>query len=326
MELTWWVVAILGCVGLAMCVAAALLQPMDRDRRRLRLLANVGRLTRLPEYRRAARLRTLSAVVALVLLVLAFGAAVVAAARPTGLPSAAHQSNDAQPQDIMLCVGGPRTDPAVGATLRYFADHVKTFGTQRIGLSTTNRRVVPMTRDYQYAAAQFSKYAAAPEQSADAVMWAPAVSYVDYAGGVEDVLAMCLTGFPSFDQKTAQRRSLIYVGPGSLRAPGETRPVLFTADTVRDLAEAADVQVNVVSTDTTSGALDALARDTGGQFFSADSGVDKHLSEIGSHPPAPTVSADDAAIVKSVETPDIPLLLALAALTGLVLWPLVVRR
>jgi len=69
-ELTWWVVAILGCVGLAMCVAAALLQPMDRDRRRLRLLANVGRLTRLPEYRRAARLRTLSAVVALVLLVL----------------------------------------------------------------------------------------------------------------------------------------------------------------------------------------------------------------------------------------------------------------
>jgi hypothetical protein len=324
-ELTWWVVAILGCIGLAMCVAAALFQPTARERRRLRLLANVGRLTRLPEYRRAARLRTLSAVVALVLLVLAFGAAVLVAARPTGLPSAAHQSGDSQPEDVMLCIGAPSTDPAVGTTLRYFADHVKTFGTQRIGLSTANRRVVPMTRDYQYAAAQFSKYAAASEQSANAVM-SSAVSYVDYAGGVEDVLAMCLTGFPSFDQKTAQRRSLVYVGPGSLREPGETRPVLFTADTVRDMAEAADVQVNVISTDATSGALDALARDTGGLAFSDDSGVTEHLSDIGDHPPAPTVSADDAAVVRSVETPDIPLLLALAALAGLVLWPLVVRR
>jgi hypothetical protein len=325
-ELTWWVAAILGCVGLAICIAAALLQPMDRERRRLRLLANVGRLTRLPEYRRAARLRTLSAVVALILLVLAFGAAVVAAARPTGLPSAAHQSNDARPEDIMLCIGGPSTDPAVGATLRYFADRVKTFGTQRIGLSTDNRRVVPLTRDYQYAAAQFSKYAAASEPSGDALMWAPAVSYADYAGGVEDVLAMCLTGFPSFDQKTAQRRSLIYVGPKSRRAPGETRPVLFTTDAVRDLAEAADVQINIVSAGAASGALDALARDTGGQSFSGDSGVAGDLSEIGDHPPRPTATADDAAVLKSVETPDIPLLLALAALTGLVLWPLVVRR
>ena len=87
MELTWWVVAILGCVALAICIAVVLLQPTQSERRRLRLLANVGRLTRLPEYRRAARLRTLSAVVALVLLVLAFGAAVVAAARPTGSSS-----------------------------------------------------------------------------------------------------------------------------------------------------------------------------------------------------------------------------------------------
>ena len=63
------------------------------------------------------------------------------------------------------------------------------------------------------------------------------MSYVNYAGGVEDVMAMCLTGFPSFDQEPAQRRSLIYVGPGSRRAPGETRPTLFTADAVRGLAE-----------------------------------------------------------------------------------------
>ena len=65
----------------------------------------------------------------------------------------------------MLCMGGPPTDPAVGATLRYFADRVKTFGTQRIGLTSPNRRVVPLTRDYQYAAAQFNKYAVASEPS-----------------------------------------------------------------------------------------------------------------------------------------------------------------
>ena len=230
MELTWWVVAIVGCVGLANCIAAVLLRPMEEERRQLRLLANVGRLTRLPEYRRAARLRTLSAVVAIGLLVVIFGASVVAAARPTGLPAVARQSGSAQPEDIMLCMGGPATEPAVGATLRYFADRVKTFTTQRIGLTSSNPRVVPLTRDYQYAAAQFNEYAGASERSADAVRWAPAVSYVDYAGGVEDVLAMCLTGFPSFDQKTAQRRSLIYVGPGSLRVPGEKRPALFTAD------------------------------------------------------------------------------------------------
>ena len=318
MELTWWVVAIAGCVGLAICIAAVLLRRVDSERRRFRLLANVGRLTRLPEYRRAARLRTLSALVAIALLVVIFSASVVAAARPTGLPSAVHESGAAQPEDIMLCIGGPPTDPAVGATLRYFADRAKTLSTQRIGLTIPDRRVVPLTRDYQYAAAQFSEYAAGSKQLV------AAVTYVDYAGGVEDILAMCLTGFPSFDQKTAQRRSLIYIGPGSRRAPGETRPALFTIDAVRDLAKTADVQVNTVTTGSESGALDALARETGGRSFSGNTDVMAHLSEIRQHPPPPM--ADEAMAVRSTETPDIPMILALTAMAGLVLWPLVVRR
>jgi hypothetical protein len=323
-ELTWWAVAIAGCVGLAACIVTVLLRPMDEERRSLRLLANVGRLTRLPEYRRAARRRTLSAVVAIGLLVVIFGASVVAAARPTGLPAVTRQSGSAQPEDIMLCMGGPATDPAVRATLRYFAEEVQTFTTQRIGLTSPNRRVVPLTRDYQYAAAQFNDYAGASERSADAVRWAPAVSYVDYAGGVQDVMATCLTGFPSFDQKAAQRRSIIYVGPGSRRAPGETRPALFTADSVRDLARTAGVQVNVVITGPESGALDALARDTGGLSFSGNANTTAHLWKIRDHPPPRT--ADEDAVVRLAETPDIPILLALSALAVLVLWPLVVRR
>ncbi len=323
MELTWWVVAIAGCVGLAICIAAVLL-PMGTGHRRVRLLANVGRLTRLPEYRRAARLRTLSAVVAIILLTVIFGASVLAAARPIGLPSTARQSGVAQPEDIMLCMGGPPTDPAVRATLRYFADQVKTFSTQRIGLTSVDRRIVPMTRDYQYAAAQLNDFAAAPEQSGDAAAWAPAVAYVNYAGGVEDVLALCLTGFPAFDQEAAQRRSLIYVGPGSRRAPGDTRPTLFTPDAVHGLAEDAAVQVNVLFTDSGNGALDAVARESGGRSFSPNSNTVADLAEVRDHPPPPTVT--EGAAVRSIETPDVPLVLALVALAGLVLWPLMVRR
>ncbi|MBY0287846.1 MAG: hypothetical protein K2X52_11920 [Mycobacteriaceae bacterium] len=320
MELTWWVVAIAGCLGLACCIAAVLLKPMRTVRRRLRLLANVDRLTRLPEYRRAARLRTLSAVVAIALLTVIFGAAVVAAARPIGLPSAARQSQEAQPEDIMLCMGGPPSDPEVRATLRHFATEVGNFSTQRIGLTTADRRIVPMTRDYQYAAGRFNTYAGG---SGDAGTWAPALDYVNYAGGVEDVLAMCLTGFPPADQSTAPRRSLIYVGPGSLRTPGDSRPALFTPDGVRDLAQEADVQVNLLFTETDNGALDALARESGGRSFPVNSDANADLAEIRDHPPPSTESQNAA--VSVVETPDIPLVLALTALTALVMWPLVVR-
>jgi hypothetical protein len=323
-ELTWWVVAIAGCLGLAICIAVALLKPMNTERRRLRLLANVGRLTRLPEYRRAVRLRTVSALVAIVLLTVIFGASVLTAARPTGLPSTARQSEGVEPEDIMLCMGGEPSDPAIRATLRYFAERVTAFTTQRIGLTSANRRIVPLTRDYQYAAAQFNDFAADSVQAGDDARWTPAVSYVDYAGGVEDVMALCLTGFPSFDQEAAQRRSLIYVGPGSRRDPGETRPALFAADAVRQLVEAGDVQVNVLLTGPGGEVLEALARETGGRAFPENSNTAADLLEIRDNPPPPTASVTAAA--RSVETPDVPLALALVALAGLALWPLVVRR
>ncbi len=312
MELIWWVVAIAGCLGLAICIAAALVKPMRTAPRRLRLLANVDRLTRLPEYRRAVRLRTLSAVVAIALLTIVFGASVIAAARPTGLPSSARQSQGVEPEDIMLCVGAPPTDPTVRATLRYFAAQVQTFTTQRIGLTTIDRRIVPLTRDYQYAAAQLNT-----------ATWGPAVSYVNYAGGVEDVLAMCLTGFPSSDEEVAQRRSLIYVGPGSLRTPGDTRPALFTAGAVFDMASEGQVQINILWTDTADGALDALTRANGGRAYPVDSDTNVDLAEIRDNPPPSTPSQDAA--VSAIETPDIPMILALVALIGLVCWPLVVR-
>ncbi|WP_029117181.1 hypothetical protein [Mycobacterium sp. URHB0044] len=324
MDLTWWPVAIAGCVGLAICIVAVLMLRMAAERRRLLPLANVGRLARLPEYVRAARMRSIATAVTIALLVVMFATTVVAAARPTGLPTAARASAVGQPQDIMVCVGGPVTDPAVSAVLSDVAREVKTFTTERVGLTSPNRRVIPLTRDYQYAAGQFAAYAQ-PRGAAQAAGFAPSVSYSDYAQGVEDVLALCLAGFPSFDEKAAQRRSIIYVGPDALRAPDETRPALFTADRVRDMARTAGIQVNVLVTGADSQKLTAVARDTGGRSVSADADVTTGLADIRTHPPAATATAE-AARTKPTESPDVPLGLALLAAVALAAWPVVMRR
>ena len=325
MELTWLVVVIAGCVGLAICIGAVLLVPMDAERRRPRLLANVARLTGLPEYVRAARLHAVSTAVTIALLLVTFTAAVLAGARPTGLPTSAQESGAAQPEDIMVCVGAPMTDRAVGAVLGYFAEEVTGFGTQRIGLTSPNRRVVPLTRDYQYAAAQFGSYARPADEQGDSARFTAPVTYSDYAASVEDVLALCLAGFPSFDEETAQRRSLIYVGPESLRAADDTRPTLFTADQIGELATTAGVQVNVLLTGASTGTLEALARQTGGRAYPAtDAAV--HLAQIRADPPPPSAVTDQAAVTKRPETPDVPVAVALIALVALALWQAVVRR
>lgn len=321
MELIWWIVVIVGCVALAGCVVHALLWPHRVDRQRLRPLANTRRLTRLPEYLRAVRVRTITACVSIALLVTAFAAAVLVTARPMGLPSTTQTSEALAPEDIMVCVGAPVSEPAVAATMRYFAQRVTSFGTERIGLTSANRRVIPLTRDYQYAASQFGAYAQPVEQQDGEPFVAP-VSYVDYTENVEDVLALCLTGFPTFDEKTPQRRSLIYVGPQSLPGPGGAQ--LFTDERVREMAAAAGVQVNVLATDTGGGPLDELARSTGGRSFEAGAAVDGQLDDIRDHPPSAASRGDNA--TRSIETPDVGLVVALLAVVALSLWPVVVRR
>ena len=117
MGLTWILVVIAGCVALAVCIVAVLLRPMGAERRKLRPLANAARLTLLPEYARAVRARTVAAVVTIVLLVVMFAGSIVVAARPTGLPTRATQYGGGAPEDIMLCIGAPPSDPAVNAAL-----------------------------------------------------------------------------------------------------------------------------------------------------------------------------------------------------------------
>lgn len=320
MDLRWWIVAIAGCVALAVGIGAAVLWPTGAERRQLRPLANTARLTRLPQYRRAVRLRTLRLAVTAILLVTGFVAAVLAAGRPTGLPSAANDHTVRSAGDIMVCTGAPSTDPAVAATLQYFAEQVTTLGAERIGLTSANRRAVPLTRDYQYAAAQFAELA---RSGSDGRLIAD-VTYTDYATSVEDVLAMCLTGFPDFGAPAPSPRSLIYVGPGTLRQPNEVRPQLFTADRLRDMATAAGVQVNAIVSGPDTATIDTLVRSTGGLFHPGAGAAAAQLDQIRAHPPAPGEAEHVAA--RTLESPDIPLVLALLAVTGLLVFSRVVRR
>ena len=102
------------------------------------------------------------------------------------------------------------------------------------------------------------------------------VRYVDYAPSVEDILALCMTGFPSFEHKSTHRRSLIYLGPSTIRSPGETRPSMFTDQRATDMAATAGIQINVISpSGQENNTLRTTSESTGGQYFRIDpSGAD----------------------------------------------------
>ncbi|BCI55934.1 hypothetical protein NIIDNTM18_52120 [Mycolicibacterium litorale] len=327
MDLRWWPIVIAGLLALLACFALAVLLPQAPDRRSLRPLANISRLIRLPEYARAARLRSVSTIATLVLLVVLFGAAAVAASRPTGADETFARSH---PEDVMLCVASPLTDPATGALLRHYAQRAGAYQTERIGLTSVNSRVVPLTRDYQYAAGRFGDLARASEvpdpDRALLDQFAARVTYTDYAASVDDALSLCLTGFPDFEQKSPHRRSVVYLGPPTLRAAGEARPALFDAQRVADLAAAAGAQINVVTTGDDE-ALRALADRTGGQFAVAatPSAVEDELARIDAHP-APLVLENGTRVTSQTRDAPVPVLAVVLVVTALLSVTLVVLR
>lgn len=327
MDLRWWPIAVAAALALLACFAAALLLPLSPDRRSLRPLANVARLIRLPEYARAARLRSVSTVATLVLLVVLFGAAAVAAARPTGPDDTFER---AHPEDVMLCVASPLTDPATGALLRHYAQRAAGYQTERIGLTSVNSRVVPLTRDYQYAAGRFgdlARVAEVPDPDPGILdQFTAPVTYTDYAASVDDVLSLCLTGFPDFEQKSTHRRSVVYLGPTTLRAAGEQRPALFDAQRVAELADAAGAQINVL-TSGEDAALRSLADRTGGRFEVATTSpaVRDGLAHIDSNP-APLVLDDGTRVTGRTADAPVPVLAVVLVTAALLSVTLVVLR
>lgn len=319
MELTWWPVAAAALCALVLAVALALLLPVRGRQDRQVPLANTVRLTRLPEYRAVVRRQTRVTAVALALLMLLFTATAWASARPTGT----FWDSDAAPprEDIMLCSAAPVTDEASGQFLGYFARAATTYGSERIGLTSLNRRLIPLTRDYQFAAGRLADFARAAPTAPPFV--AP-IDYDDYAPTVADVLALCLTGFPGFETAGDTRRSLVYLGPGALRSPDDSRPSLYTDAQVTEMAQRAGAQINAIATpgrETES--LSALTGATGGQFFryqAAD--MDAALDAIR----AATLAASSDRADSREDSPAVALIaaLALAALLGVSL--VAVRR
>lgn len=321
MDLRWWPIAVIGLLSLVGCFALAMLLPLSPDRRRLRPMANIARLVRLPEYARAARLRSVSTIATLVLLVVLFGAAAAAAARPTGADDSFLR---AHPEDVMLCVANPVAEPTTGALLRHFARQAGAFQNERIGLTSRNTRVVPLTRDYQYAAGRLTDLADPDRAVID--QFAASVTYTDYAASVDDVLALCLSGFPDFEQKTSHRRSVIYLGPPTLRAADEQRPALFDARRVADLADAAGAQINVI-TSGEDAALRALSERTDGQYTVAttESAVTESLVQIDGRP-APLVLDDGTRMTGQTQDAPAAVLAVVLVLTAMLSVTLVVLR
>ena len=287
MDVMWWPLEVAGALVLCVCVALALTLPMRRVRG-LRPLAHVDRLTKLPEYARVLRRQFWSLLVIAVLLVGVFLTALIAAARPLG----PRDADAPPPQDVMLCVGAPVTDPATAGLLNHYARLTPRFDGQLIGLTSASLRVVPLTRDYRFATDSFLRYARlaalqrqqplSPVQENELQSrigeFSRPLDYADYARSVNDVLALCLAGFPEGGPSAERPRSVIYLGPGDIRDAGEPRPSLFTRQQVTQLADARGVQVHAI-TATESGDLRAITTDSGGLYTAyGPDGTDVDLS------------------------------------------------
>lgn len=363
MDLRWWPLAIFGMIALVVCIAVAALWPLPEVRRILRPLANVERLTRLPEYGRVDRTRFLAMVITGVLLLIVFCAALFTSARPIGLSSSTRDFEGKHPEDIMLCVGEPVTDSATAGFLNYFADRADSFTNQQIGLTSSTLRVVPLTRDHRFAADEFDRYAKLPalhqdyqdsrELSGDEVAtlrngindFSRQVRYVDYARSTEDILALCMAGFPSYDSPSTHRRSIIYLGLAEQRRPAETRPALFSQQQIKEMAAAGGFQINVLSrsdvpTDSPEAneGLASIAEASGGKFYlynpggtgasaaGTDATLAAHLDEIRANPPGVVLPGGHSVSHRTWDYPNVPLLVSIAAALLLCLSLAVLRR
>jgi len=332
MGLTWWPVAAAGLCALVAVVVLTFVLPLARARRRLRPLAHVDRLTGLPEYARIRQREIVSAAITLALLVILFGTAVLTAARPSGSD---RDFEALHPEDIMLCVADPVTEDTTAQFLDYYARQSATFDTQRIGLTSTTVRVLPLTRDHSVATTRLSDHAALSRPG----VFSRPVDYADYATNLRDTLALCMTGFGTPPSLGQHRRSLIYLGPSTFGAADQR--ALFTDQQITDMASKAGVQINAVAkVDVTDAArrgddlLATLAARTGGRFVryhaagpgGSDPTLAGDLDLIGANP-APLVLPGGARITG--QHPDDPvavLIVALAAGTLLCLSLAVARR
>ena len=361
MELRWWPLGLAGVVVVLIVIAVAVWLPLPPAARMLRPLAHVKRLTELPSYRRVAALQFWSSIVTLVLLVVLFGATIFTSSRPVGFASATRNFDALHPEDVMVCVGEPVTDATTAGFLNYYSEQIKTYNTERIGLTSPTLRVVPLTRDYVYAGQKFADYAKlaglkrdldSKKQISDADVTAlnngiddfsRPIDYTDYAQSTEDVLALCMAGFPSFEDKSTRRRSLIYLGYTDFRGSGEQRPSLFSTQQIKDMASKAGVQINgiartdVVGAEHANDSLASIADTTGGTFSvynpagtAAGDGTDPTLAglldKIEANPPSVALPSGTMLTQRTWDYPNLPLTVSILVAAILCLSLAVLRR
>lgn len=183
------------------------------------------------------------------------------------------------------------------------------------------------------------------ELAAGIEAFARSVTYVDYAASLEDALAMCMTGFPNFDNATGHRRQLVYIGYTRWRGADEARPALYDRGQVQAMAQRGGIQLNAIAradvADTGPAGNDtlrALTEATGGTFArynpagtaASDGGPGQVLSadldEITDDPPPAVVAGGSVVSPRYFDTPQIALAVAVIAAALLSVSLVVLRR
>lgn len=360
MDLRWTWLLVIGVLGLAVAVIIAWRLPVAKAQRRMRPLANVSRLTRLPEFARVQRIYLISMAVVGSMVAIAFLGAVVAAARPAKLATANDGYDAAYPRDIMLCVGQPANDPTTADFLNYWAGQAKDSTATSFGITSQNLRALPITRDSAFAEQRMRYFAGLAgiqqkidthqnvpveqklELAAGLEAFARPIKYVDYAPSLEDTLAMCLSGFGN--SSDSHRRQLVYIGYSKFRADDEKRPSLYDQSQVLALALREGIQINAISradvgqiSQTGNDSLRALADATGGHFSlynpagtgssdGANEILDRALDKIDDDPPAPRYLGVNQDSKRYFDIPTVSLSIAVVAALALSIGLGVLRR
>lgn len=321
MNLAWWWLSLL-VVLLALVVAALGWWFAGRDTaaREAVLVAHTRRLTRLPAYRAAVgrqqlRLAGLAVVIGITLLPLA-----VAAGRPGTEETIDPEKRN---RDIMLCldVSGSMyaTDRAV---LNNFAEIVKNFQGERIGLVLFNNQAVtafPLTDDYELVSEQLSGYA-------DGFSLFGGGEYDPITGTfntrilasslVGDGLASCVNNFDQADEE--RPRAIILGSDNEVHGSG-----VYTLGEAADLAKERQVRVyalNPASQGPNHAQLAEATERTGGRTWALDApGATEEVVESIDELEAARLP-DVAPVHVRTDLPTVPMTLALLGL--LALYPL----
>ena len=360
MDLRWSWLLIVGVLGLAVAVLIAWRLPVAKVQRRMRPLANVVRLTRLPEFARVQRIYLISMAVVGSMVAIAFLGAIIAAARPTKLAAANDGYDAAYPRDVMLCVGQPVNDPTTADFLNYWADKAKDSTATSFGITSQNLRALPMTRDSAFAEQRLRYFAglAAIQQkidthqevsveqklelSAGMEAFVRPIKYKDYATSLEDTLAMCLQGFGN--SSGAHRRQLVYIGYSKFRADNEKRPSLFDESKVLAIAQKEGIQINAISradveqvsqegndtlrklTDATKGHFGLYNPAGTGSSDGTNDILNADLDKIYDTAPAPRYLGINQSSKRYFDSPTVPLAIAAVAVLALSVGLGVLRR